>query len=165
MGTGSNTMQRPLISARLAVAAGLLASWMLPMNAAAEIYKWTDPGGETHYTQTPPPSGTAAETVEGAPPPAEDPEKIRQNLQEQLDAYDDAKAVRDEDYALQKKHRETLEIIRKNCKTARSNLANLQQGGRKRYMTADGEVQYLSEEERNRRIEEAEGQIREFCKE
>lgn len=156
-------MKRPLISARLALAAGLLAGWMLPMNAPAEIYKWTDADGETHYTQTPPPAGTESETIEGAPPPAEDPEEIRKGLQEQLDAYDDAKAVRDEDYALQKKHKETLEIIRKNCKTARSNLANLQQGGQKRFMTPEGEVKYLTIEERNRRIEEAEGQIREFC--
>ncbi|MGD2137501.1 MAG: DUF4124 domain-containing protein [Gammaproteobacteria bacterium] len=148
-------------------AVGLLgaALALLPFQAGGEIYKWTDEAGEVHYSQTPPPAGVTTERIEGAPPPAEDPEKILQHLEERLEEYDDRRAMEDEDYALQKKRRETLEIVRENCKTARRNLAALQQGGEKRYLLPNGEVRYLTEEDRAKRIEEAESQIKEYCEE
>jgi hypothetical protein len=144
---------------------GLLGATLLPFQAGGDIYKWTNDAGEVQYSQTPPPTGIAAERIEGAPPPADDPEKIRQHLQERLEELDDLKADQDEDYAVKKKREENREIVRKNCKTARNNLAALQQGGNKRYLTPEGEVKYLTEEERTRRIEEAESQIQEFCEE
>ncbi len=44
-------------------------------SAQSRVYQWTDPGGVRHYSQTPPPKGSAAErdirTAEGkAAPPA-----------------------------------------------------------------------------------------------
>ena len=60
--------------------------------------------------------------------------------------------------------KEKDETYEKNCISARNNLAALQEGGRKRYLTADGQVIHLSEEERQQRINEAKDQIDEFCK-
>ena len=156
---------KPDYSHKLLLTLGLLSASLLPFQACGEIYKWTDDTGEVQYSQTPPPPGIEAKRIEGAPPPADDPEKIRQNLQERLEKLDDQKAMEDEDYALQKKRKEAMEIDRENCKTARSNLAALQQGGQKRYLLPNGEVRYLTEEDRSKRIEEARSQIKEFCKE
>ena len=55
-------------------------------------------------------------------------------------------------------------IREKNCATARRNLAELQQGGVKRYRLPNGEVLRLNEEERQKRIAEANKQIEENCK-
>ncbi|OQX14486.1 MAG: hypothetical protein BWK73_09430 [Thiothrix lacustris] len=37
---------------------------LLTTDAAAEMYKWTDKNGETHYTQTPPPPDAKGENIE-----------------------------------------------------------------------------------------------------
>lgn len=158
-------MKKPQMLSNLPVILTLFGLALLPARGMTEIYKWTDDSGEVQYSQTPPPAGTAVETIEGAPPPADDPDKIRQRLQRQLEVLDDEKALRDEEHAYRKKHKENQEIIRKNCETARSNLANLHQGGQKRFRTPSGEIKYLTEEERARRIEEANKQIKEYCKE
>ena len=47
---------------------------------------------------------------------------------------------------------------------ATNNLAKLQAGGNKRYLTPDGKVTHLTEEQRQQRINDAKDQIDEFCK-
>ena len=54
-------------------------------------------------------------------------------------------------------------IRRQNCEIANKNLANLQRGGNVRYVGPNGEVMRLSDEERQKRIEEANKQIKENC--
>ena len=65
---------------------------------AAGIYKWVDEDGQVHYSQRPP-ADTQAEQLKGAPPPADDPEAVRGDLQRQLDALDEQRAQRDEAFA------------------------------------------------------------------
>ena len=63
--------------------------------------------------------------------------------------------------ALQKQIDDAFE---RNCTTAKNNLAKLQEGGNKRYLTPDGKVTHLTEEQRQQRINEAKDQIDKFCK-
>lgn len=42
----------------------LLIGALLFHNASAEMYKWTDKNGETHYTQTPPPPEAEGKDIE-----------------------------------------------------------------------------------------------------
>ena len=73
--------------------------------------------------------------------------------------------TRQEGEAREKSLRKEIdEAYEKNCISSRNNLAKLQEGGRKRYLTPDGQVIHLSEEERQQRINEAKDQIDEFCK-
>jgi hypothetical protein len=72
--------------------------------------------------------------------------------------------ARQEDETREKSLRKEIdEAYEKNCITSKNNLAKLQEGGRKRYLTPDGKVTHLSEEERQQRINEAKDQIDEFC--
>ena len=95
-----------------------------PLSLAGGIYKWIDENGQVQYTQTPPPN-IPAERMKGAPPPADDPEAVRGDLQRQLDALDEQRAQRDEAFAEQKQKEETARIKKQNCETARKNLAKL----------------------------------------
>lgn len=148
-----------LLLASLCISAALLQS-----PARGEMYKWTDAAGEVHYTQVPPPAGIKTETIQGAPPPADDPDKIIEDLQNQVDAMDET-VTKQEGEAREKSLRKEIdEAYEKNCIASRNNLASLQEGGRKRYLTADGQVIHLSEAERQKRINEAKDQIDEFCK-
>jgi hypothetical protein len=148
-----------LLIASLCIPAALLQS-----PARGEMYKWTDAAGETHYTQIPPPAGIKTEIIQGAPPPADDPDKIIEDLQNQVDTMDET-ATRQEGETREKSLRKEIdEAYEKNCLASRNNLAKLQEGGKKRYLTADGQVIHLSEEERQQRINEAKDQIDKFCK-
>ncbi|UOG90901.1 MAG: DUF4124 domain-containing protein [Candidatus Thiothrix sulfatifontis] len=42
----------------------LMTAALVVTDAAAEMYKWTDKNGETHYTQTPPPPEAKGENIE-----------------------------------------------------------------------------------------------------
>jgi hypothetical protein len=42
----------------------VLISVFFTLNASAEMYKWTDKRGETHYTQTPPPPDAKGKDIE-----------------------------------------------------------------------------------------------------
>jgi len=155
----SSASPKLLLVVSLCISAALLQS-----PARGEMYKWTDAAGETHYTQTPPSGGIKTEKIQGAPPPADDPDKINEKLQNEVDAMNET-LTRQEGEAREKSLRKEIdEAYEKNCISSRNNLAKLQEGGRKRYLTADGQVIRLSEEERQQRINEAKDQIDEFCK-
>ena len=148
-----------LLLASVCISAALLQS-----PARGEMYKWTDASGEVHYSQVPPPGGIKTQIIQGAPPPADDPDKIIENLQNQVDAMDKTVTQQEGKAKEQSLRKEIDEAYEKNCIASRNNLASLQEGGRKRYLTADGQVIHLSEEERQKRINEAKDQIDEFCK-
>jgi len=154
----------PSVKLKLLLAAGLCVSAaLLQSPARGEMYKWTNAAGEVQYTQVPPSGGVKTEKIQGAPPPADDPDKINEKLQSEIDAMDETLA-RQEGEAKEKNLRKEIDAAyEKNCISSRNNLAKLQEGGRKRYLTPDGEVIRLSEEERQRRINEAKDQIDEFC--
>ncbi|MEN8204401.1 MAG: DUF4124 domain-containing protein [Pseudomonadota bacterium] len=141
----------------------LIAMLLLQSPALGDIYKWTDKTGEVQYTQTPPPGGITTQKIQGAPPPAESQETIHEDqkrLQERLEAFEERRARQEEDEAIKKKD---SEINEKNCITAENNLAKLQKGGIKRYLTPEGEVIRLTEEDRQRRITEANNQVKQYC--
>jgi len=127
-----------------------------------DIYKWTDDQGEVHYTQFPP-SGHKAEKLHGAPPPAESPEILRDNLQKQVDTMEQQNKEQIQGAKDAKQWVEIQKIRRSNCETARKNLTNLNRGGRVRYVGANGEVMHMSEEERQKRIDETNKQIKGNC--
>jgi len=135
-----------------------------PLSLAGGIYKWIDENGQVQYTQTPPPN-IPAERMKGAPPPADDPEAVRGDLQRQLDALDEQRAQRDEAFAEQKQKEDIARVKKQNCETARKNLAKLRRGGNNAYMTPEGEVVRLTDDDRAKRIEDAKQGIKDNCEE
>jgi len=158
-------LNTPSASLKLLLAASLcISAALLQSPARGEMYKWTNAAGEVQYTQVPPPGEIKTEVIQGAPPPADDPDKINEKLQNEVDAMDETLSRQEEALKEKNLRKEKDETYEKNCISARNNLAALQEGGRKRYLTADGQVIHLSEEERQQRINEAKDQIDEFCK-
>ena len=142
--------------------AGSLALGAIPVQA--DTYKWTDSNNEVQYTQMPPPEGVEFTRIGEARPPADDPAAAGTGLQERLEASDQEQQKKAEAATDAEQKAEIARITKQNCITARSNLEQLGRGGQVRYRTGDGEVVHLSEEDRKQRIEEAQGQVKEFCK-
>jgi hypothetical protein len=141
-----------------------LSSALLITPASAEIYKWTDANGEVQYSQIPPPNGIKSEEIQSAPPPTDNPDTTSDTLQEQVDAMNEDIAEQEIEEKKDALAKQIDDAYESNCTTATNNLAKLQEGGRKRYLTPDGKVTRLTEEQRQQRINEAKNQIDEFCK-
>jgi Domain of unknown function (DUF4124) len=134
-------------------------------SAAAEgqnMYKWTDEQGEVHYSQFPPP-GHKSEKLQAPPAPAQSAESAENDLQKRIETMDKENKEQLQGAKDAKQWADIQKIRRGNCETANKNLVNLQRGGNVRYMGPNGEVMRLSEEERQKRIEEANAQIKENC--
>jgi hypothetical protein len=145
----------------------VLLCFLLAFTTAAQsgddkIYKWTDDNGEVHYTQQPPQNRESV-TVRHAPPPPGDPEAERKELQQDVEAMEKQQQEQAEKVTDAEQWSRIQQARRKNCATARRNLAELQQGGIKRYRLPSGEVVRLDEEDRQKRIAEANKQIEENC--
>lgn len=164
-----------LIYTRRAVSGLLLGATLLlvaPANAE-DIYKWIGDDNQVHYTQMPPPHGIKAIRIqrsdvtarEESPEPAEAMDETEQastdaSYEEQPETVDDeaeASEGEDEDVKI-------AQSMQENCKKARKNLKALNRG-QVRYVTPDGGVIRLTEEQRQQRIEEAQEQIEALCKE
>jgi hypothetical protein len=135
-------------------------------SAAADaqgIYKWTDAQGEVHYSQFPPP-GVKTEKLNAPPPPAHSPGVLNTGgAQEQLDKFEQQNKEKLQGAKDAKQWVEIQKIRRSNCETAHKNLTSLQRGGNVRYMGPNGEILRLTDEERKKRIDEANKQIEENC--
>ncbi|MEW8506008.1 MAG: DUF4124 domain-containing protein [Candidatus Thiodiazotropha sp.] len=128
----------------------------------AETYRWVNEDGVVTYSQTPPPDAKA-ETVKIKSAPAGSSGDSKQRLKELRQKLADSA----EDRALKKAQKQESEEIAKenkhNCNVARKNLEQLTALGNRLYKVGDNYVR-LTEEDRQRRMQEAREQIKEYCK-
>ncbi len=139
-----------------------LLATLMQTAAADQVYRWVDKDGHVHYSQTPPSSTDVnAQTVNIAPP-APDPTTLRneQNLAQDLkkkdeqDQKDQQKAQEDQ----QKKDQQ-----KQQCDALRERLAVLQQSSRVSTIDAQGNRTFLSDDDRNKQVQDLEDQIGKQC--
>ncbi len=139
---------------RSLIASALIVLMSTPV-MAAQVYKWVDAQGVTHFGALPP-EGQQATSVNTtiAPAPAAIPAKLPQvGVDEEQQAIDEKV----------KKEVAAKEAERKQyCEKMRTNLAQLENNPRLRE-EVNGEVRRLDENERQKRIAEAKKAIAENC--
>ena len=139
---------------RSLIASALIVLMSTPV-MAAQVYKWVDAQGVTHFGAQPP-EGQQATSVNTtiAPAPAAIPAKLPQvGVDEEQQAIDEKV----------KKEVAAKEAERKQyCEKMRTNLAQLENNPRLRE-EVNGEVRRLDENERQKRITEAKKAIAENC--
>jgi|SRR5215469_5317592 len=146
----------------IALAGGALLGTLALAAAADQIYKWVDKDGHVHYSQTPPPAtGVQAQSVDiGAPPP--DPTTLHneQNLAKQLDDKNkQAQDVADK----QKQDAQQKAQQKAQCDDLRDRLRVLQAGGRAATVDANGNMNFLSDDDRAKREKELQDDIDKNC--
>ena len=131
--------------------------------SAGEIYKWVDAEGKVHYSGTKP-IENESERVNvqtgktGMTTGAETVDKLKQ------EAEDEAEKIREEGIPAQPPVPSLpAKEVKARCKAAKQDLATIQARGQLRERDAKGNTRYVSEEEKQRRIKEANRQIREYC--
>jgi len=138
------------------------AALLLSFSVHAQIYKWVDENGQTHYSQQPPESGQA-ETVDVPPPPPIAPEQAREEVQELIDQQQAAEQAEQEAQQQAQKQAEQEAAREENCRIARNNLTAYQNNPGRRVMDEEGNVTRLDEETRQQKIQEFQEQVDLYC--
>ena len=129
----------------------------------AKMYKWVDADGNTHYTQTPPPDGITKEDLNL-------PASVNLDNKEAIEAFEGQQNKKDElaeeNKKTEKEENRSAEhtaLKKENCRKAKAKLENVQNTGRIRAVDESGNIVRATEEERQRRITEAQANIKKWC--
>ncbi|WP_137808178.1 DUF4124 domain-containing protein [Pseudomonas sp. G(2018)] len=136
----------------LFLAAGLLIG-LSPLSMAAQIYKWVDAQGVTHFDAQPP-SGQQATVVVTPSPPAAKPAASLNS-----DTIGDQQAI---DKRVKTQVAEQQTELKVFCEQARTNLAQLRNNPQLRE-EVEGELRRLDDTQRQDRIGETQKQIADNC--
>ncbi len=129
---------------------------------AAEIYKWVDEEGVTHYSQQPPPSGDA-DRVGVDTPPDEEIAREREEMEETGERLEAQREQRREAEQQAQENAAERERRQQRCADLRASLQKLTENRRLLVPDEEGNVRRLSEEERQQRVAERRRQIDEQC--
>lgn len=166
-------MKHGTVCTRTARAVFVSALLMAPA-LSAEVYRWTDENGVTHFSQTPPPDGQEAEiedvpdtageaAVEGA---GIDFDGAQSNLAEGSGGTDTRSAAELKRREIAERHadaRSAREEAQRLCSQARSRLARIEPNRRVYYTNDEGETVRMDDEERVTEVEELRAFLAENC--
>ncbi len=126
-----------------------------PPLVSAAVYQWVDEDGVTIYSQTPPRSGDARKITHKSQPIDHAAKQRLHDMQQKIaDQQEDRNQLKEK----QRNARADKKLKIANCKAATSNLDKLIGLGNRRY---GGER--LTEEQRQKKIHEAQKNIGENC--
>lgn len=130
--------------------------------ANAEVYKWVDEHGQTHYSERPP-DGSATEIK------IKEPQNVDKALEKNMEERDKMLKIYEEERNLKKEEKLKAEAeaekMKRKCMEVKNDLADMQQAGIVYYVLDEkGERIYLSEEEMTKRRAKLQAQYNEYCK-
>ena len=158
-GSSSSILMKSFIIATVSMVIFISANAVL----AGKIYKWTDAQGNVHYGSEKPADAEAEKMkVDTSTTGVDTGAEALDNLKQQVD--DEAERIKEEGIP-EKPPVPSLPMkeVKKRCQAARQDLATIQSRGQLKERDEKGEVRYVSEEEKQRRIKAAKQQIREYC--
>ena len=123
---------------------------------AAQVYKWVDAQGVTHFGAQPP-QGQQVETINTVTAPAKPAATPAPVAEDETE--DDQQSI---DRKVKRQVAEQEAERKRYCETMRTNLAQLQNNPRVR-VEEKGETRRITEEERQARITETRDKIAENC--
>tara|TARA_R110002049_G_scaffold36386_2_gene116071 strand:- start:491 stop:910 length:420 start_codon:yes stop_codon:yes gene_type:complete len=129
----------------------------------AEIYKWVDENGQTHYSQQAP-RDIDATVIKTPPPPTIDPNIAQQQVDELIKQQEAEEQMRLEQRNQQHIAADKQIAQEENCKAAQQQLQEYQNNPGRRVMDADGNVTHLAEEVRQQKIQESQENVTIYCK-
>jgi hypothetical protein len=139
---------------------GSLLLALAPTVMAAQVYKWVDAQGITHFGAQPP-EGASADTVNTNSAQPKNPDAPAATKPTLAPATDDKQKAVDDKVKQEVAQQEADRT--KQCEQMRTNLAQLKNNPRVRVDDGSGELRRITEEERQERIAKNEKSIRENC--
>lgn len=136
--------------------------WALLAPAVAQVYKWVDEKGVTHYGERPPQGKKAQEVEQRLANPGAAPGTAAQpGWKEQELEFRRRRIEAEQAEAKQKREQEAL---RRDCNQARDQLAQMKAARGLYRLDEKGERVFQSDEQRNATIARLERSIAEYCR-
>lgn len=133
------------------------------VQAHAELYKWTDGQGNTHYSDLAP--TVNAQTIKGTSAgQAETTSQATQSLNAKDQDYQKRRKEAEEARAKREKEAEEARAQRENCDKARKNLGTLQNTSRVYSTDASGQRTYMDDAARASALANSQKAVSDFCK-
>lgn len=123
--------------------------------SAGQVYKWVDPNGRVHFSDTPRPGWTAVD-LKSAPTPSADPAAAEA-------APQDEPSSGDADTAAETGVTDRERLRAEECKRRKEQLESYRQATKIVERDAQGKEKQYSETERLQLIEQTQRQIAELC--
>ena len=142
---------------------GLVCLLAISPQLHAKLYKWIDADGNTHYTQQPPPDGITVEDIKLPASVNVDTEKAIKRFKAKQKRQQELSEAYEKEGKERLRQEENAELKKENCKKAKAKLENVQSTGRIRAVDEKGYVTRATEEERQRRIKDAQEKIKKWC--
>ena len=136
----------------------LSISTMFSTVCSAAIYKWVDDDGKVHYSETRPPQQPA----EKMHVPSRTPENTSTYKRPSLKTDKEA-ATADQNDSQQADQGMPKEEKARICARAKQALETLNSRGRVRQKDKDGNISYMSEEQKQQRIASEKDKISKYC--
>lgn len=125
----------------------------------ADVYKWTDDRGITHYTQYKP-LKYKSELVDAPPPPPSYAPDLNKPYAQQIEKS--GQSLRQQQ-AASKSSSSKNDFNAQQCATAKKNLNALRSEGRISFVDSSGQKVFMDDAEKQSRIQEAQKQIEFYC--
>lgn len=144
-----------------------IAILLATATVAAQVYKWVDKDGQVQYSDAPPPAGSSkaeAKKVETSAPVASTANTPAKTLQDRAKDYDKRRTDVAESAKKAEATRKNDEIAEENCKSARAGLRDLESGRPIRRTNEKGEINVMTEEEREAELTKVRAAAAASCK-
>lgn len=134
----------------------------LPLVALAQVYKWVDDKGVTHYDASPPPNAKSREIQVRDPTggPGTKPRAAGPSVQEQEAAFRQRQIEREQADAKEARDRTQLQM---RCRSLRSNIDDMKNARRVYHVDEKGERVYMGDEARQALIAKREADYNRSC--
>ena len=128
----------------------------------ADVYKWIDEEGKTHYSERAP-RDQQADLIKAPPPPARSAKEAQHEIDTLIEKQSGTFEAKEEERRLAKEAAAQKEIDEENCRISKHNLQQYQNNPGRRMIDADGNVIAPNEEQRLEKIAEIKARIAEHC--
>lgn len=133
-----------------------------PFQGSAEVYKWIDENGQTHYGEKPPSTNASEVKIKDAPNADVSVQKRNEESDKLLKVYEEERNIKNEEKL---KTEEEERKQNEKCVIAENEIKDMQQEGIAYYDLDDkGERKFLSDTELDQRIKKLQEQYNQQCK-
>jgi hypothetical protein len=152
---------KPVTGLRHCIPATVIALLLSGPAAIAQVYRCTDAGGAVQYRDTPCDSRT--HSLRKLDPPATGSSVPAARLQKTQRLLDALRAERQQKQRRAGEEKAAQAQRRRRCHRARDTLRSLEQAGGVYDLDASGRRVYLSDEGRDRALDAARAEVRQWC--
>ena len=142
---------------------GILIALILSPVCHAEIYKWTDEHGRTHYGERPASENTEKVEIKSSPP-AQAPELANDRQEKQRKLLEVLEEERQQKAQQRKEELKQKREIEKECAELRDYHQSLKDVNLVYELDEEGNRNFLSEEQHKQEIAEVENYLGKHCK-